>query len=235
MLPTLPDPLPPRPHRRAARPAPPLLLALALALGLPAPGRALDVTLAPPREQGGYVWVDVALSDLFSPRIQGSLERGMPGTLLLHAELWRRRTGWFDRLESSFEASIRIHFDFRQNAYLVERAGAAPLPLPTLDSVRTVLSRPLALPVGRIGPLQPDQRYYAVVSVTLKPLSVEDAEEVEGWLSGEVEEKRSEPFGVITALPRSLFDAVRNFAGFGDAHARAIGGDFGLRDLFPKK
>jgi hypothetical protein len=59
-----------------------------------------------------------------------------------------------------------------------------------------------------------------IVSATLKPLSVEDVEEVEGWLSGEVETKRRAGFGVITELPRALFDAVRNFAGFGDHRAR---------------
>ena len=56
---------------------------------------------------------------------------------------------------------------------------------------------------------------------------------MEGWLSGEVETKRRAGFGVITELPRSLFDAVRNFAGFGDRRARASSDEFELRDLFP--
>jgi len=49
---------------------------------------------------------------------------------------------------------------------------------------------------------------------------------VEGWLSGEVEEKRHSGFGVVTALPRAVFDAVRNFAGFGDEKTRALTDDF---------
>ena len=39
--------------------------------------------------------------------------------------------------------------------------------------------------------------------------------------------------GVITELPRALFDTVRNFAGFGDRRTRATSRDFELRDLFP--
>ena len=53
----------------------------------------------------------------------------------------------------------------------------------------------------------------------------------EGWLSGEVVEKRNAGWGVLTALPRSVFDAVRNFAGLGDQRARAITPDFQLGDV----
>jgi hypothetical protein len=89
----------------------------------------------------------------------------------------------------------------------------------------------MTLPVARLEGLQEQHRYYVVVSATLRPLTVEDVQEVEGWLGGEVEEKRHSGFGVITALPRSVFDAVRNFAGFGDQKARAISPDFTLEEL----
>jgi hypothetical protein len=36
---------------------------------------------------------------------------------------------------------------------------------------------------------------------------------------------------VITELPRSLFDAVRNFAGFGDRRTRSSSQDFMLGEL----
>ena len=68
-----------------------------------------------------------------------------------------------------------------------------------------------------------------ITDVDLEP--GEDVEEGEGWLSGEVEEKRRSGLGVLTAIPRSLFDAVRNFAGLGDQRARAITDDFRLEDL----
>ena len=51
-----------------------------------------------PREHAGYVYTDVRLHDPFEHRVRESLERGMPATLSVRAELWRRRHGWFDRL-----------------------------------------------------------------------------------------------------------------------------------------
>jgi len=172
----------------------------------------------------------VRVADLFPPRVEESLDRGMPSTLQLSAELWRHRTGWFDRLSGSFAASVRIRYDVWSKTYLIEGAGLRTRAVSTLDSVRLALSAPFELPLAPIERL-PDGRYYVVVSATLKPLSVEDVEEGEGWLSGEVEDKRRSGLGVLTAIPRSLFDAVRNFAGLGDQRARVITDEFRLNEL----
>ena len=204
--------------------------AAALAVYAPA-ALAFDLTLGNPRARDGYVWVDARLDDPFAPRVAQSLERGMPATLELHAELWRRRTGWFHHLQSSYDASIRMRYEVWNESFRLERAGDAPLIVASLDSLRAVLTRPLALPVGPLQGLQTSPRYYVVVSATIRPLTVEDIQEVEGWLGGEVEEQRHSGFWVITALPRSVFDAVRNFAGFGDQKARAISPDFRLESL----
>ena len=179
------------------------------------------------------MWIDTQLDELFPDRVRESLGRGMPATLTIHAELWRSRSGWFDRMEDSHDASVRIRYEVWNHSYRIERAGEPALVLSTLDSVEIVLSQPAAVRVGRVGELKPQSYYYVVIFATLKPLSVEDIQEVEGWLSGEVQDKRSAGFGVITELPRALFDAVRNFAGFGDQRARAVSDPFSLRDLFP--
>jgi len=229
VLPGLPArPLRPRPAWAGA------LLALGLALLVAGAARALRIEVLATREQGGYVWSDVRLAELFDPRVTESLSRGMPATLRLHTEMWRRRRGWFDRLDNSFDAEVRIRYDVWSRAYQLERRGTPVFGVASLDSVEAELSRPVALRVGRVGDLDPGARYYVVVTATLKPLSVEDVEEIEGWLSGEVKTTGGKGFGVITELPRSLFDAVRNFVGFGDQKARAISDDFELRALFPE-
>ena len=207
------------------------LCAFALLAGSAPAARAFDLTLAIPQMRDGYVWVDVRLEDPLGERVAQSLARGMPATLELHAELWRRRTGWFHHFQSSYDASIRMRYEVWNESFRLERTGDAPLVVGSLDSLRAMLVRPIVLPVGRVAGLQAGHRYYVVVSATLRPLTVEDFQEVEGWLGGEVEEQRHSGFGVITALPRSLFDAVRNFAGFGDQKARAISPDLTLEEL----
>lgn len=229
MTSSLPSPRRP-PFRRF--PLAGLLLLASVALGA-APARALDLIVDPPHEHNGYVYCDVRLREPFEPRVRESLEHGMPATLAVHAELWRRRHGWFDRLETTYEAAVRIRYDVWSEQFRIERPGAETVLVPSLDRADELLSHPWSLPVARIGLLKPESAYYVAVSATLKPLSVEDVKEVEGWLSGEVESQRKAGLGVVTELPRALFDAVRNFAGFGDRRVRSASDDFTLADLFP--
>jgi hypothetical protein len=177
------------------------------------------VTVA--RGDVGQLWITTVLGDPIEPRVQRSLERGMPATLFLHAELWRRRPGWFDRMERAADATLRLRHDVWHDEWRLERAGAPPLRVQEVDSLNLALSRPLVLELTGLDRVPDESRCYVVVTATLKPLSVEDAEEVEGWASGEVRSQGHSGFGVITQLPRSLFDAVRNFTGFGDTRDQA--------------
>lgn len=150
----------------------------------------------------------------------------MPATLSLHVELWRKRSGWFDRMERAFDATLRLHYGVGDEAWTLERGGSAPLVVGSLDSLEAALSTPIALPITRLDRAAPDALYYVVVTGTVQPLNVSDVAEVEGWLSGEVKAPRSGGFALITQLPSSMFDAVRNFAGFGDSRARMITPEF---------
>lgn len=214
---------------------PPALAAACLALLSAAPARAIGfASLQPHRDAEGRIGITFRLDDPLEDRVQESLARGMPATLLLHAELWRRRNGWFDRVERSIDATVRLRRDVWAGAWLLERAGLPAISVPTLDSLETAVSGPFALPFPESGRLAPAASYFVVLTATVKPLSVEDAEEVEVALSGEVRGQRSTGFGAITALPRALFDTVRNIAGLGDARARAVSPEFTPGNL-PKR
>ncbi len=195
--------------------------------------RALDIELGAPRVRADSVWIDVHLLDPVGARIQESLLRGMPATLQLRAELWHRRRAWFDRLEENVDAELRIHYDVYNRTFRIERRGAPTLKVGTVDSLRQALERPFSLLAGRLHPESRAAEHFIVVTAILRPLSVEDVAEVENWLSGEVETKRRSGFGLITQVPQALFDTVRNFAGFGDARARAMSGDFTVENEAP--
>jgi hypothetical protein len=222
--------LPSPPARlRSAALARPVGLAL-LGLALAEPALALGVTVGRPYERSGHVWVDVRVSEPFDVRVTESLEKGVPATLQLRAELWRRRTAWFDRMERGFDATIRIRHEVWRKTYRLERAGTEPATFGALDSVRIALDGPLAFPVVQLIDVRAGPKYYVVLTVTLKPLRAEDVEEVEDWLSGGARSDGSS-IGVVTELPAAVFDAVRGMAGFGDQRARAVTPDFDLRQL----
>jgi len=213
----------------APRPAPGRRAALALAaLALVAlPSAAFQLTsIRPARDPAGDLWVELRLEDPIEERVASSLERGMPATLTVRAELWRRRNGWFDRLERSTESTLRLRHDVGAGTWRLEHPGAPPMVMGSLDSLQIALARTLVVPVGSLARLDAEAPCYVVVTVSLRPLNLEDVEEVEGWISGEVRTKGGSGFGFLTGLPRSLFDAARNVAGFGDKRSRLISAVF---------
>jgi hypothetical protein len=200
-----------------------LALAVALSSGAARSASAFQVTLMAPHARGEWAVVDARLDDLFEDRVVQSLERGMPATIQVHAELWRKRGLWFDALENTFDASVRVRYGTWDESYHVERQGGQSIRFSTLDSAETYLEKPWALPVGRLALLPPSARHYVVVTVTVKPFSAEDAREVEGWMSGE---PAGDHNGEVTDVPRGVFDALRNVTGFGDRRARAVSQEF---------
>jgi uncharacterized protein DUF4390 len=209
-------------------------LLASLALGASVAHAFQLTSIRPTKDTRSVLWVEVQLEDAIEPRVAKSLGRGMPATLTLHAELWRRRRGWFDRMERAVEATFRLRYDVWGDNWRLDRPGAAPLVVSTLDSLQRALEHTLALPVAPLDRFAPETSCYLVVSASLRPLNVEDVEEVEGWLSGEVKEKGHSGLGFLTGIPRSLFEAARNFAGFGDERSRLISTDFTPANLRPE-
>lgn len=199
---------------------------------LATPAHAFKLTsIRPARDASNQLWVEIRLEDPIEPRVAASLARGMPATVSLHAELWRRRDGWFDRMEKEGDATFRMHYDVWSDTWRLSRPGSPVIRLTSLDSLEIALARTLAFNVASLSRSDPDLPYYVVVTASLRPLNIEDVEEVELWLSGEVKEKKRRPLGFLTGLPISLFDAARNLAGFGDEHSRMISADFTPRTL----
>lgn len=202
-------------------------LALCVLLLLAPRAQAFQLTaIRPARDAGNQLWVELRLDEPIEPRVAKSLGRGMPATLTLHAELWRRRNGWFDRMERAVDASFRLRYDIWSDTWRLDRPGGGMLEVRTLDSLQIALERTLVMPVASLEQVPSQVPCYVVVSAALQPLSVKDFEETEVWMWGEVREKQGSPFGFLTGLPHSLFEAARNFAGFGDERSRLISADF---------
>ncbi len=205
-----------------------VLLACAAIATIAVPlARAFEFAAATPsRDDAGRLWLTVRLTDPLEPRVVKSLRRGMPATLALHAELWRKRSGWFDRMERAFDANLRLRYDVGADAWTLDRGSAGTVVVRSLDSLETLLGSPIALPLAKVPDANQSSRYFVAVTGTMQPLNVDDVAEVEGWISGEVRAPSHGGLGVLTGLPTSVFDAVRNFAGFGDSRARMITPEF---------
>lgn len=199
-----------------------LALALAFPQGvlLPTPvlaaGRVESLSVSGARVvlSGDRLGVEVMLGGLFSPRVSETLERGLPASLVVTADLWRDRAGWFDRLESTHSVLYRIRYDAWREDFDLQRGIEPVAHLDSLTTVAGQLSQPIHILLADLEALHPGERYYAVISSSLRLLSSEGLREIEEFLAQRgAGGRRSGPPAAVVRLPRSILSVLAALTG----------------------
>jgi hypothetical protein len=206
-----------------------ILLALALcfvsSICLSAPGATLVIERI--EEDSGYLTVTFDARGLFSARITETLTRGVPATLTYEIQLWKKRRMWMDRLAQVNTLFYKIRYDPWEDAYRIQtRRGSSPAVFDIEHVERSLCTHARAL-VGSASAVDSTATHYLVVKATMRPLSPEDIDQVESWLSdGRPDGKRG-----ITAVPGYLFDLIVGLSGLGDEVVSAKSEPFRVADL----
>jgi hypothetical protein len=208
-----------------------LVVGIALVLGPAGVARAVEVDAVRVTRVEDHVAVTLRMGGVLSPRVRASLERGMPATVDLSVDVWRVRPGWFDKLVKSERAEIGVARNAWSDEYQMRRQAGPTLTLLDLDEVEREMARPTRVRILPVDGLEADETYYAIVRVVVKPLSVEDIEEVERWLSGEAKRAGKPGPGSIARLPTYMLGVLANLAGLGDETVTHRTGTFMRREL----
>ncbi len=179
----------------------------------------LGLSVGPVAEERGAITVSYRVLNPWTPRFTETLFRGMPATVTFEVGVWKRRALWFDKLVLAIKSEHQVVYDPWEQAFLVRSGpfrGKSRL-APTLDSLNTLLFSEQQLPLAASASLDPGGRYYVSVRVTIRPLSAEDLDEVEDWLSGEIKNPEPPERGV----PGYLLGIAANISGLGDRTALA--------------
>jgi hypothetical protein len=186
------------------------------AVALPAmEPRELTVWVERIAANADHLVVDLALEHLLDPATEEVLERGIPVTLVWEVEVWRERSAWFDRLEAVSSVTCKLQRDAWDEVYVLRESGGREEIFVDLVEARSAIERRAAVSIAPLNLLTEDDAYYLVVNAALKPLTVEDVDELEGWLSGEIKSGRQHGFGIL-GLPKALFGLLKNVTGLGD-------------------
>jgi hypothetical protein len=184
------------------------------------PAQAVSVGTPAAIQVGGWVGATFHLSDAFSERIEQTLDRGMPATVSVTVDVWEDRPGWFDRLVAEQTVAWRASRNVWSDDFALQRGTDPEQTLPDVEAVEAEIGRPLRVRVTPVAGLSPNARYYILVSVDVKPLTVEDLRRVEDWLSGEAKRTGKPGPGSLARLPRYLVGVLANLSGLGDETAR---------------
>lgn len=169
---------------------------------------------------GDWVVATLRAENAFSDRIAQTLDRGMPVTVVVTVDVWQNRTGWFDRLVGERQVVLRAYRNAWSDNFTLRRDREPERTIADAAALETEIARPMRVHSVPLVRLSPQERYYAIVQVAVKPLTVEDLAAVEKWLSGEAKRSGKPGPGSIAKLPRYFVNLLANLSGFGDEVGR---------------
>jgi hypothetical protein len=152
-------------------------------------------------------------------------------TVIVTIDVWQNRAGWFDRLVGEQTVVLRAFRNAWSDDFTLRRGNEPDRMIGDQHHLELEIARPMRVRVVPAARLAPAERYYAIVTASVKPLTVEDLEAVEKWLSGEAKRSGKPGPGSLAKLPRYLVGVLANLSGFGDEVARWRSGNFTLAAL----
>lgn len=199
------------------------LLPMAALLIIPRSGTAASPQVSVAGGDSLDLWVLVQWDEPLPAFVEERLERGIPATVGLSAELMAKRTLWRDRRVSLAGREMQIARDAWAGGWLLID-GTAVAVHDSLAGLRAAIAHQrvhLPLDAAWCDGTTP---YRLDVTAYVVPLTAEDAGEVESWLGGQI---RGLGRGIL-GIPRALFGVVRDLSGLGERASRGGCGPFML-------
>ncbi len=165
----------------------------------------------------GFTYVSYRLDRPFEGKALEGIRSGLPSTLTYTVELWRRRVGWWDRLEETRESQARVLRDLLNEEYVLV-TGEEVRRFRELDALTEAACAQRREYFQALGP---GRGYYVVVTANLAPLSVEDLRELESWLQGSLRSGEVSPGEGVAGLSGTMVGLLLAWTGFGDDDVRA--------------
>ncbi len=151
--------------------------------------------------EGPLVRARTVLAD---PYLRELLENGFPARLHFRVELWADGR-IFDELQRQAEWDIIVRFrGIEQTFEVIQVVGQRPLSLGNfakLEDADAAISRPVRVPLR--APAE-DRRFYYLATLEVESLGVDDLDEVNRWLRGDLQPAVRGERNPGTALGRGL-------------------------------
>ncbi len=177
-----------------------------------------------------YVTVGFHANQVIDAKIAEGLRKGRTCTLEYRIQLWGKKSGLLNQMVTEYYFPMKVYFDFWENKFVILTPEEKRL-TPSIETVRTKCTEITAFEGIPLVQFNRDMEYTFVVELIIRPLSVQNYQEIKNWLSGEAKhlnlkdaDKQAKGFG--TRLLRMLMALT----GFGDRVISARSSSFQIQD-----
>ena len=115
-------------------------------------------------------------------RFADLMRSGFPLRLHFRLELWRERSGWFDRYLTGVEWDAVARHDPLADEFILIRTGGGVTRYTTTEDLAAALAVPYRVALEARG----DGRFYLLAHLDVTTLNDTDLEELTRWLKGDV-------------------------------------------------
>lgn len=110
------------------------------------------------------------------------MRSGFPLRLHFRLELWKERSGWFDRFVTGLDWDAVARHDPLAEEFILIRTGGGVTRYSTTEDLAQALAVPYRVPLETRG----SGRFYLVARLDVTTLNDTDLEELTRWLKGDV-------------------------------------------------
>jgi hypothetical protein len=134
--------------------------------------------------EGGQLTGDITTRGIFSERILGTVQSGLPAVMELFYHLAESGEGSVEKGVRSYS----LRYDVWDDVYSVAGQDTTVL-LPSLQAMRSMIQHMKSISLVPIEKMMPNHSYFVEMSVAVNPLQGTDKREVAGWIKENVRSK----------------------------------------------
>ena len=180
----------------------------------------------------GSLMLDFHVDEIIDEKVAEGLLKGLTSTIEYQVELWEKR-GVLNRLAVQQDVRMKVFYDNWEHKYVILSAEEKRL-TSSLETVKEKCSQVQNFIMIPIDKLKSKNDYFFNIKVILRPLSIENYQEIRHWLSGKAKNFKLNDLDDTEEQEKKfkggLFKMFLALTGFGD---RVISGkcdDFKIQD-----
>jgi hypothetical protein len=166
-----------------------------------------------------FLVVDFKVDGLLDEKIAEGLRKGRTSTFEYKIQLWSKNSAVLTSLLVEKIIRMKVNYDFWENKYLILTPNEKRL-TKSIETAKKMCTEVKNYKIILTEKLNPELKYFLVIEIILRPLSVENYEEIKNWLSGEVKDinlkEIGDPEQQESGVKNRLLRVFMAITGFGD-------------------